>query len=109
MEVKILEPITNYIKEFQTPDEFNLWYTKNKAEVDSLTTCKLNKMYKIKGYRITKIKGSLCLKKFIEPVKEMKPILKDELQVEIDNLKNEILLIKESLQNVINVINGSIE
>ena len=36
---------------------------KNKDEIDSQTTHKLNKQYHIKGYVITKIKGELCLKK----------------------------------------------
>ena len=62
MEVKVIEPIKNYIKEFNKPVEFNLWYAKHKDEVDALTTHKLNKMYHIEGYRITKIKGELMLK-----------------------------------------------
>ena len=63
MSIKIIEPIKQYLKVFNTPDEFNIWYTKNKDEVESLTTHKLNKMYKIEGYRITKIKNVLMLKK----------------------------------------------
>ena len=62
MDLKVIEPIKNYIKEFNSPVEFNLWYAKHKEEVDSLTTHKLNKMYLINGYRITKIKGELMLK-----------------------------------------------
>ena len=57
MTLKIIEPIRDYLKVFNSADEFNIWYTKNKDEVDSLTTHKLNKLYKIQGYRITKIKG----------------------------------------------------
>ena len=34
------------------------------------TTHRLNKMYKINGYRITKIRGELCLKKVREAVKQ---------------------------------------
>ena len=63
MTLKIIEPIKEYLKVFNSPDEFNIWYTKNKDEVDMLTTHKLNKMYKINGYRITKIKNVLMLKK----------------------------------------------
>ena len=77
MDLKIIEPIKNYLKEFKTVDEFNLWYSKNKDEIDSLTTHKLNKMYHIEGYRITKIKGKLCLKK--DTKKDMKKEIKDEI------------------------------
>ena len=66
MEIKVIEPIKNYLKEFNSPVEFNLWYAKNKDEVNKLTTHKLNKMYHIVGYRITKIKGVLMLKEDTE-------------------------------------------
>ena len=63
MQIKIIEPIKEFSKVFNSPDEFNLWYTKNKDEMDNMTTHKLNKLYKIEGYRITKIKNVLMLKK----------------------------------------------
>ena len=69
-EIKILQPITNYIKEFESPDEFNLFYNKHKEEIDSTTTHKLNKLYHIRGYRITKIKDVLMLKKHEEKKEE---------------------------------------
>lgn len=71
-EIKILQPITNYIKEFDSPDEFNLFYNKHKEEIDSTTTHKLNKLYHIKGYRITKIKDVLMLKKHEEKAEYVK-------------------------------------
>ena len=57
MDVKVLEPVTSYVKIFKTVDEFNLFYSKNKSQLDSQTTQMLNKMYFVEGYRITKIKG----------------------------------------------------
>lgn len=68
MQIKIIEPIKEYSKVFNSPDEFNLWYTKNKDEMDNMTTHKLNKLYKIEGYRITKIKNVLMLKKIVKLV-----------------------------------------
>lgn len=65
MQIKIIEPIKEFSKVFNSPDEFNLWYTKNKDEMDNMTTHKLNKLYKIEGYRITKIKNVLMLKKIV--------------------------------------------
>ena len=63
MDLKIIKPVEKYLKEFESPEEFNVFYAKNKDEVDSQTTHKHNKQYHIKGYVITKIKGELCLKK----------------------------------------------
>ena len=70
MDVKVVEPIRTPMKEFNSVDEFNLFYHNHKDEMMSTTTHRLNKMYKINGYRITKIRGELCLKKVREAVKQ---------------------------------------
>ena len=124
MEVKTIEPISKYVKEFTSVDEFNLWYAKNKAEVDALTTHKLNKMYYINGYRITKIKGVLMLKKY--DAKRQKRYFSEhdenvaihELRVDIENelsqinenvdqLKSQITEIRETVNGIIKYINGT--
>lgn len=112
MEVKVIEPIKQYIKEFHSPEEFNVWYMKNKDEVDQTTTHKLNKMYKIDGYRITKIQGTLMLKK--ERVK--KSITSDidekqnlELNPELHELKTEVQTLKEAYSEIMNKVNQLIE
>ena len=102
MTLKIIEPIRDYLKVFNSPDEFNIWYTKNKDEVDALTTNKLNKLYKINGYRITKIKNVLMLKKSSNQDNTTNPVNSSlepndltELQEEIKNIKttvNQIIL-----------------
>ena len=70
MDVKVVEPIRTPMKEFNSVDEFNLFYHNHKDEMMETTTHRLNKMYKINGYRITKIRGELCLKKVREVVKQ---------------------------------------
>ena len=70
MYVKVVEPIQSPMKEFNSVDEFNLFYHNHKDEMMETTTHRLNKMYKINGYRITKIRGELCLKKVREAVKQ---------------------------------------
>lgn len=112
MEIKIIEPIKNYSKVFNTPEEFNSFYTKNKEEMNSMTTHKLNKMYFIEGYRITKIKGVLMLKKWDDKEKNEN---EDELNEFKNNLKNkdiEINSIKDGLsyyQNKLNTITKSLD
>lgn len=73
MSVKIIEPIRNYLKEFNSPEEFNNFYSVNKDALNQLTTHKLNKMYHVKGYRITKIKNELMLKRWDDSSKEEEP------------------------------------
>ena len=103
MEIKVIEPIKNYLKEFNTPVEFNLWYAKHKDEVDALTTHKLNKMYKIDNYRITKIKGELMLK-VDRKVKE--EVINAETHDDITELRNEIKNIKDTLNKLIEYVNS---
>ena len=93
MELKIIEPIQHYSKEFNSVDEFNLWYSKNKALVDDMTTHKLNKLYHIDGYRITRIKNVLMLKKYDKN--------KLNVEEEIENMKNDISEIKETINKII--------
>ena len=97
MDLKIIEPIKNHLKEFKTVDEFNLYYSKNKDEIDSMSTHKLNKMYFIIGYRITKIKGKLCLKKYVEK--------ENDESCELNKMKKEIELLKSTINEIIKVIN----
>ena len=76
MDLKIIGPIKKPLKEFESPDEFNLYYHKHKEEMDSETTHSLNKKFKIDGFRITKIKGVLCLKKDVQKdVHKMKSLM----------------------------------
>ena len=107
MEIKVIEPIKNYLKEFNTPEEFNLWYAKNKDEVDKLTTHKLNKMYHIVGYRITKIKGELMLKED-KKIKD-EEIKSDDLPSKIISLENEIVKIKSTVNKLIEIINSTFQ
>lgn len=119
MDVKVIGPIKEYLKTFNNPDEFNLWYAKNKDEIDKITTHKLNKMYFIDGYRITKIKGVLCLKKSVQKPTEndhSEPDFQhnlDELNCEIseqaqsiEQIKNDIIAIKAAINEIIKNING---
>ena len=61
--LKVLEPIQLDVKTFQDKSEFEMFYNSHKDEFESSTTTKLNRMYKIPGYRITRQKQQLCLKK----------------------------------------------
>lgn len=110
MDLKVIEPIKNYINEFNSPVEFNLFYAKHKDEIDSLTTHKLNKMYHIEGYRITKIKGELMLKK--DPklkMKEKEEAINEEINEEINELKSEIKEIRDTVNKIIEFLNSNLQ
>ncbi len=104
-EIKILQPITNYIKEFESPDEFNLFYNKHKEEIDSTTTHKLNKLYHIRGYRITKIKDVLMLKKHEEKAEYVKKHEEKKEEEPEMNVQDEIRQMKETINRIIQFLN----
>lgn len=116
MQVKIIEPIREYSKVFNTPDEFNIWYSKNKDDIDALTTHKLNKMYKIEGYRITKIKNVLMLKKDCNNVDNQQSCLelahkdkdlREDLQSKTLSLESEVAKIRDTINQIITYLNLS--
>ena len=63
--IPVIEPVKD-TKEFSSIDEFNVFYNEHKDEFEKQTTCKLNKKYKIPGYKITKIQGTVKLKNIPE-------------------------------------------
>ena len=107
-EIKIIEKFSPDITEFENKEEFIEYLQSNKEDMDKLTTQKLNKMYHIKGYKITKLKGEICLKKFntgsIDPglcqATEDKNENRDN--TEINELKQEIQTLKSAFTNLLN-------
>ena len=96
MDLKIIEPVSKYVKEFESPEEFNVFYAKNKDEIDSQTTHMLNKKYHIKGLVITKIKGELCLKK--PWIKKNKEESSNDLEVRVKRLEETVNKIIDLIQ-----------
>ena len=58
------------VKNFDTLDEFQNYYNLHKDEIDKLSTIKLNRMFKIKDYKITRRtidnaeQKTLCFRQF---------------------------------------------
>jgi hypothetical protein len=69
MTVNIIETVKEPVKVFHSVDEFNTYYAKNKEKMDLQTTQILNKLYRIDGYHITKVRAhdGLSLKKWDGP------------------------------------------
>lgn len=83
--------------EFANPDEFDAYYQEHKDELDEKTTHKLNKMFTIPGYRITKIKGVLSLKNI--------PESRVTTSMRLDTLEEKTNEMKDRLNLCINTIN----
>ena len=73
--------------------------------MDKLTTHKLNKMYHINGYRVTRIKGVLSLKKAPKATKPKEDDSETEqrfmaIENEISEMSDDIKNIKLALQSI---------
>ena len=84
-QVKILEPFSPEVIECETTDDFNEVFNANPEVYSAMTTQKLNKIFKIPGYRITKIKGVVCLRS-IKPCEQQHP--HDEMEIINEEIKN---------------------
>lgn len=112
-DIQVIEPIRSPKQTFQTTDAFNLYYARNKTEMDALTTYRLNKLYRVDGYIITRIKGQLSLKR-MDPKhrryfsnrdeSEAMHTMREELDKDIDGFKfkmnDELRAIKDSVNKI---------
>ena len=94
--LKVIEPIKIDVKTFQDKQEFELFYNSHKNEFENCTTTKLNRMYKIPGYRITRQKEVLCLKK--DYTKNNKQESDDDNSQKFDELKDELTKMIEEVK-----------
>ena len=52
----VKEPYVAEVKTFNNPDEFTVYYREHENELKNLSTLRLNKTFKIPGYRISVVK-----------------------------------------------------
>ena len=112
-ELKIIEPIKTGLHQFKTTDGFSIYYNKHKQEMNEMTTQKLNKQFKIEGYRITKIGtrdingkrqiGNICLKKIYQKIN------KNNYDEQIKTLSNSVDEINEKITKLTSALNSIIK
>ena len=100
MSIGIVERASENMKEFQTKEEFINYYELHKTELDALSTCMLNKKFKIAGYHLGREKKQLKL----IPLNLYRP---SEYQV---NQENNLINIKiDAICERINALNTKID
>ena len=111
--LKVLEPIQLDVKTFKDKQEFELFFNSHKNEFENSTTTRLNRMYKIPGYRISRVKDELCLKKDYtknnlgnssnidsQQIEELEEKLMKSLEEERGNTEQLIEKVNENLQKL---------
>ena len=101
--LEVIEPYRPQIIQFESIDDFNSYYSKHQNEFNE-TTQKLNKKYKIPGYRLTSLKGKL---KIIKDYQSKNPsgssfeVPQEDSSEERESIKN----LEEKIKNQQNMIN----
>ena len=80
-QIKIIEPFSPEIIECDSKEDFNEILNADPDKYKDMTTQKLNKTFKIPGYKITKIKGEICLR-------SIKPCERQDNQAINEEIKN---------------------
>lgn len=93
--VKVFTNLCDDVIEFETVEDFDNYYRKNKELVDNLSTRGLNQKFKIKGHHIGRLKNVITL----YPLKQSK-VKENDVQTTSSNEEN--LIINEKLNSLNN-------
>ena len=104
MSVEVVKRITEDVKEFDNKDDFIKYYELNKNELKDISTCMLNKKFKIKGYHIGRKQGQIQL----IPLNLYRPsaykVNQDDNQIilKLDILNEKLDVLNKNIKNLIN-------
>ena len=98
VKVNVIEPKQKLLKAFESTDDFDLYYSQHKDEMDKMTTQKLNKCYPVNGYHICRIRDNLCLKKVIPKINNASTNVSNNN--ELEQIKNKITAIEKYLNEL---------
>ena len=114
MSVEVVKRITEDVKEFDNKDDFIKYYELNKNELKDISTCMMNKKFKIKGYHLGRQQGELKL----IPLDLYRPSAyrinheDNQITLKIDVLNDKIDILRNDmtmLNNRVNDINKNIK
>lgn len=109
-DIKIFKNLSDEVIKFDTTEEFDRYYHKNKDTVDKMPTRGLNTKFKISGYRIGRLRGKITLfpiknknAGLVETLDESsdQPSISEKLNILNGRLKNVEALLDELLSYVV--------
>lgn len=101
--IPLIEPVKD-VREFSNVDEFDKFYETHTDMFEEFTTCKLNKMFKIPGYRITKLQGKVHLKNIPDSKITANDKI-DELTKRMSDYESKTNSIIDSMNSIIELVN----
>ena len=105
MSIEIIKSISDNPNEFDNAQDFIKYYELNKNELSKLSTCALNKKFKIKGYHIGRKKGEVKLIPLnLHRISEYEQHQQDEtFDLKLDSINEKINMIQNDLTKLLNI------
>ena len=97
--VPTIQPIKDK-RIFDSVEAFNKYYNEHEDFFERTTTCKLNKMFEVPGFKITKLQGVVSLKN----IPESRVTANDR----IEKLSNRVLNLEEMMNKCIKTVNETV-
>ena len=98
--ITILERFSPAVINFGSIDEFKSYLDENEEEMNKLSTVKLNRLYHIDGYRITKLQGKISLRKIHKNDHSTTDDNTDRLAL----IEESIVILSEKINEIVKVI-----
>ena len=99
--LEVIEPYNPQIVEFETVDDFNIYYNKHPDEFANKTTQKLNTKYKIPGYKLTKVNKELkIIKDYRKANNETKANTANNNDKLLNGLLSRITIIEKQIKEI---------
>ena len=105
--LEVIEPYNPQIVEFDTVDDFNVYYNKHLDEFTGKTTQKLNTKYKIPGYKLTCKQGQL---KLIKDYRGASNVKADNSAVDmnvVSSLLSRVNIIEKQIKEITDYLTAS--
>ena len=97
--VPTIQPIKDK-RIFDSVEAFNKYYNEHEDFFERTTTCKLNKMFEVPGFKITKLQGVVSLKN----IPESRVTANDR----IEKLSGRVLTLEEMMNKCIKTVNETV-
>ena len=104
MSIEIVKNICDDVKEFANKEDFIKYYELNQNDLKDISTCMLNKKFKINGYHIGRKQGQIQL----IPLNLYRPSAykvnneDNQIVLKLDILNEKLDLLNKNIKNLIN-------
>jgi viroplasmin and RNaseH domain-containing protein len=104
--IEFISPPSNELREFDSKEHLEKYFTKHSSEIENMTANRMNRMFRLLGYRITRRKGIIKLKPERDYENKMTDrIPKSDLLKEIEELRTKI----KQQNDIINLILATLQ